>query len=447
VELAMIVRNGGAGLARCLKSALPAVNGIVLGDTGSTDESIRVAGAFGARVLDVPWENDFSKARNVVLAACTADWVLSLDADEMLDPSGAAQIPTLIAQEKIDAWEVWRWNYVRTLNSRSGDRAAQPNPLLLVEARAYPAFTRDLNTLLFRRHPGVYFENPVHETVSKRVRALGLTAAEAPFVVHHFGFVEDSETARRAKCELYQQLGWLKLRENPLDYWAMYELGLGELEHHRDPAAALALFAQALVLKPELPGARIYAGICLTRMGRLPEALEQLRRAAGIAPDSVLLAESMGDVYFHAGDVARALQCYVQAAQIATVSALVECKRGACLVSLGETAAGLARIEAAVAREPDAGELYEIWAAAALLAGETRQAACIARQRLLYGSPPAVSYIVAAGLEARQGCWTEALAILRDGLERYPGNSVLEKELCAAQERIGAGTELEYLQS
>lgn len=445
VELAMIVRNGGAGLARCLKSALPAVNGIVVGDTGSTDASIRVAGAFGARVLCVGWENDFSKARNTVLAACTADWVLSLDADEMLDPEGAEQIPALIAQEKIDAWEVWRWNYVRTLNSRSGDRAAQPNPMRLEESRCYPAFTRGLNTLLFRRYPGVYFENPVHETVSKRIRALGLTAAEAPFVIHHFGFVEDSEAARKAKCELYQQLGWQKLRENPRDYWAIYELGLGELEHYRDPVAALALFEQALALKPELPGARIYAGICLTRLGRFPEAFVQLQRAAQIAPISVLLAESIGDVYFHSGAVAQALRCYEQAAQIATVSALVECKRGGCLVSLGDCAAGLARIEATVAREPDAGELYEIWAAAALLAGETRQAARVARQRLLFGDPPAVSYIVAAGLEARQGCWNEALTILRDGLERYPGNPVLEKELRVARERAGVGAAEQFV--
>lgn len=438
LELTMIVRNGGSGLARCLKSALPAVDGIVIGDTGSNDESVRIAREFGARVIDVAWENDFSKARNTVLQACTADWILSLDADEMLDAGGVALIPSLVAQDEIDAWQVWRWNYVRTLNSRSGERAAQPNPFRLAESRCYPAFTRDLNTLLFRHIPGLYFENPVHETVAKRVRALGLNVAEAPFVIHHFGFVEDTEEQRKAKCELYQQLGWRKVRENPQDDWAFYELGLGELEHHRDPAAALACFQRALALNPQLQGAWLYAGICLTRLMRLPEAMEHLRHAAQMGTHSVLLAEAIGDVHFHSGDRARALRCYEQAAEFAMVSAVIDCKRGACQVSVGDSAAGLERIEAAVAREPEAGELYEIWAAAALLAGETQLAAQMARQRLARGNPAVVSYIVAAGLEGRLGRWDEALSILLDGQKRHPNHAVLKKETAVARERMGA---------
>jgi tetratricopeptide (TPR) repeat protein len=438
VELAMIVRNGGVGLARCLESALPAVDGIVIGDTGSTDDSVRIARELGARVLEVSWENDFAKARNAVLQACAADWILSLDADEMLDADGAALIPSLVAQDETDAWQVWRWNYVRTLNSRSGERAAQPNPYRLAESRPYPAFTRDLNTLLFRRVHGLYFENAVHETVAKRVRALGLKVAEAPFVIHHFGFVEDSEEERKVKCELYQQLGWRKVRENPQDDWAFYELGLGELEHRRDPAAALACFQRALELNPQLQGAWLYAGICLTRLVRLPEALEHLRRAAQMETRSVLLAEAIGDVYFHSGDCARALRCYEQAAQFAMVSAVIDCKRGACEVSVGGSAAGLKRIEAAVAREPEAGELYEIWAAAALLAGQTQLAAKVARQRLAVGNAPAVSFIVAAGLEGRMGRWGEALGILLDGRKRHPNHAVLEKETEVARERMSA---------
>jgi len=78
VELVMIVRNGGSGLARCLKSALPAVDSILIGDTGSTDDSHQIAHDFGARTLDIPWENDFAKARNTVLTASHADWVLSI---------------------------------------------------------------------------------------------------------------------------------------------------------------------------------------------------------------------------------------------------------------------------------------------------------------------------------------------------------------------------------
>lgn len=437
VDLAMIVRNGGAGLARCIRSALPAVDRIVVGDTGSTDNSRQIAADLGARVIDVPWEDDFSKARNAVLQACEGDWVLSLDADEMLDPAGAALIPSLVDQKEVDAWEVWRWNYIRTLNSRSGDRVAEPNPMILDESRPYPAFTRYLNTLLFRRVPGVYFENRVHETVSGRVRALGLRAAEAPFVIHHFGFAEDSEQDRKSKLEFYHQLGIEKVQLHPEDSWAHYELGLSELELHHDPQAALACFERAVALAPHLRAAWVYAGISLTRLGRLQEALEHLQRAEQTGARTALFYEAAGDVYFHAGDFGQAAQQYGQAAQIATLSPLVECKLGACYVALGNPHGGLSRIQAAVEREPGAGQLYEIWAAAALMAGDVATAARVATDRLHIGKPPVDSFIVAAGFHARLQRWDVACSVLREGLQAYPEDPRLQKELAVAEQKTG----------
>jgi tetratricopeptide (TPR) repeat protein len=440
----MIVRDGGAGLARALESARSAVDGMVVGDTGSADASREVARRMGARVLEIPWENDFAKARNAVLAACRAEWVLWLDADEMLDPAGAAWIPALLeqnqsAQAPVDAWQVWRWNYVRTLNSRSGELVAEPNPVRLEQSRPYPAYTRHLNTLLFRRLPGLYFENPVHETVSKRVRALGLRTAEAPFVIHHFGVVEDSDQRRREKNERYHQLGLEKAGSNPGDDRAHYELGLSYLEHRRDPAAALACFEQSLALNPLRTAAWIYAGICLTRMGRLPEALARLRHAEQMGVRSGLLSGAMGDVFFQAGEAAQAVRWYEQAKEFSAVAPIVECKLGACQVLLREADAGLARIQAAVAHEPESGELYEIWAAAALQAGDAATAARVAAERLALGTPPASSFVVAAALQARLGGWKSALALLLDGLQRYPGNPMLERESQVARQKISAG--------
>lgn len=446
LTLAMIVRNGSAGLARCLESALPAVDAIVIGDTGSTDSCVDIARGFGARVFDVAWENDFSKARNAVLAEVSTDWVLWMDDDEMLDPAGAKWIPALLeanerAKSPIDAFEVWRWNYVSSLNFRSGGLKAEPNPCLLEESRPFPAYTRYLNTLLFRRHPGIYFESPVHETVARRVRALGLRAAEAPFVIHHFGFAPGTEQRRKEKNEYYHQLGLENVRLHPEDSWAHYQLGLSALEHQRDPAAALGWLDRSLALDPSNQAAWVYSGICLTRLGRLQEALDRLHRAIGLGAVSALLAEAAGDVYFQQNDVSRAAQWYEQVGQASpggsgVVSALVDCKLGACQVKMGDTAAGLARIEAAVAREPQAGELYEIWAAAALQAGDVATAARVAAQRLSIGRPPAGSFVVAAVLEAQLSRWEGALRLLAEGLNLYPDDPVLQREAQTARQKI-----------
>lgn len=437
VELAMIVRNGGAGLARAIRSALPAVDRVIVGNTGSTDDSAAIARSFGARVFDVPWENDFSKARNAVLQACRGEWILLLDADEMLDPAGASQIPRLAMQTRVEAWEVWKWNYIRTLTSRSGVEPARPNPNILEESRPYPAYTQSLNTLFFRRRPDLYFEYEVHETVSKRARELRLNVAEAPFVIHHFGYAEDTDRQRQQKLERYHQMGIRKAQTYPQDYWAHYELGLSEFEYRHNPQRALLSFETALRLNPEFHGAWLYAGICLTRLERFAPALEYLHRAEEEGHPNALLDEARGDVFFHSGDFAQAAHQYRLCGRHAGLSPLAACKLGACEVRQGQAADGLARIQAAVEREPQAVELYDIWIAAALLCGDAQTAAKVAERQLRVGLPSVESFVVAAGLQARLKRWDRAAAILVEGMQQYPDNTKLRREWEVALDRAG----------
>jgi tetratricopeptide (TPR) repeat protein len=86
VALAVIARNEEEFIAGCLDSARPFVDEIVVIDTGSTDRTVEIARAHGARVEHFTWCNDFSAARNAAIDAVTANWVLMLDADERLTP-------------------------------------------------------------------------------------------------------------------------------------------------------------------------------------------------------------------------------------------------------------------------------------------------------------------------------------------------------------------------
>ena len=121
------------------------VDRIVLGDTGSTDETLSIAARYGAKVVTVPWKNDFSLARNQVLGQAQCDWILMLDADEMLDPAARTQIPALLAQVSTLGFDVWRWNYVNDIGYRCNGEQAIANPMTLAEARQYPAYFRLLS--------------------------------------------------------------------------------------------------------------------------------------------------------------------------------------------------------------------------------------------------------------------------------------------------------------
>ena len=85
IEVVLIVKNEEYYLEKCLNSVkgLP----IVLVDTGSTDKTLDIAKKFTDNIYHFDWCDDFSKARNFALSKCTADWVLFMDGDWVLNSS------------------------------------------------------------------------------------------------------------------------------------------------------------------------------------------------------------------------------------------------------------------------------------------------------------------------------------------------------------------------
>lgn len=88
LSVGMIVKDAENDLARCLSSLYKLADEIVIGDTGSTDTTKQIAADFKATVIDLPPVMDtlegFAGARNAVLAQCTGDWHLWVDADEQI---------------------------------------------------------------------------------------------------------------------------------------------------------------------------------------------------------------------------------------------------------------------------------------------------------------------------------------------------------------------------
>lgn len=80
----IICKNESAMIDRCLNS-LVGVNEIVVVDTGSTDDTVKIAKGWTDKVFtDYKWADDFAEARNETLKHATGDWIISIDADEIL---------------------------------------------------------------------------------------------------------------------------------------------------------------------------------------------------------------------------------------------------------------------------------------------------------------------------------------------------------------------------
>jgi glycosyltransferase involved in cell wall biosynthesis len=100
----VVARNEEARLPACL-AALRFADEVVVVLDRTTDRSAEVARARGAaRVLDGAWELEGAR-RNAGIAACTGDWILEVDADEIVEPALAAEIREVIATSP-HAWHL-----------------------------------------------------------------------------------------------------------------------------------------------------------------------------------------------------------------------------------------------------------------------------------------------------------------------------------------------------
>ncbi|MCM3747243.1 glycosyltransferase [Paenibacillus pasadenensis] len=95
ISLCMIVKNEEAVLARVLESVTGIVDEIIITDTGSTDRTVEIAKAFGARVEPFKWVDDFAAARNYSFSKAASDYIMWLDADDYLKPKDIAIIQQL----------------------------------------------------------------------------------------------------------------------------------------------------------------------------------------------------------------------------------------------------------------------------------------------------------------------------------------------------------------
>lgn len=84
ISLCMIVKNEEDVIARCLNSAKDIVDEIIIVDTGSNDNTKEIAKKYTDKIYNFKWIDDFSAARNYSFSKASKDYILWLDADDII---------------------------------------------------------------------------------------------------------------------------------------------------------------------------------------------------------------------------------------------------------------------------------------------------------------------------------------------------------------------------
>lgn len=279
VTAVLIARDEEDRLPACLSSLAGRVDAVLVADTGSTDRTRAVALRLGARVVDVPWTDDFAAARNAALAHVTTPWALHVDADEVLLPGqGCAGLAALLARTDADV-------LTAVTHHLGTDRSTtEVRPGLL-------------------RVGTVRWEGRVHEQVVRR-DGRPVVRAVSGWEVEHHGYLP-AELQRKGTRQRNLRLAQLRHAEAP-DATSAFELARAH-QLADEPFAARGFYAEALRGLPQGSPARVVAHRALARVALLAEecdaAVGHARAALSEGPRDdrslLVLAEALlahGDV-------------------------------------------------------------------------------------------------------------------------------------------------------
>jgi tetratricopeptide (TPR) repeat protein len=283
ISLAMIVRDEAATLDACLGSVEDAVDEIVIVDTGSADETIEIARAHGARVVEWAWRDDFAAARNEALRHVRGDWVLVLDADERLALGSAERVRAAVAiATSIDGFNC---RLVSTLPP------TEPAPSIV-----------HWYCRLFRRRADVAYEGRIHEQVAPSIVRAGGRIAQSDIVILHEGYATPSPSKLARNIALLRR----ELADRPDDAFARFNLGL-TLFAAGDIVSARNCFEELAVLVhnplPRQLQAVTWMKVAELRLteGRWRDAAAAAERALALEPDLALARFTLGRALFEQG--------------------------------------------------------------------------------------------------------------------------------------------------
>ena len=346
LSLCMIAKNEEAFIGDCLASIREIVDEIIVVDTGSTDRTIEIAESYGAKVFHYPWQGDFASARNESLAHASGDWILVLDADEMVPAEGHTELRHAIRNKE-------NVGYALVIENLLGEEGQEYQTALIFR--------------LFQNRPDIRYEGIIHEQAMLAAQRTGLPIRNLHTRIIHRGYL-NQYVLERDKYQRNLAILLRQVEEEPRNPYVYFNLGqtykllerydeseqayrdclrlLDELkESPTTPYWLTAYFSLADLFRltgeiekglevaeeglrryPEAADILFTKGLLLTAAGRFQEAIADFQAcrafagriyAAGNDPavPTYKSSQALGNAYAHLGEYAVAKQHYLQALQ------------------------------------------------------------------------------------------------------------------------------------
>lgn len=280
--LCMIVKDEEKNIARCIGSVRSIVDEIVVVDTGSTDNTVKIAEELGAEVCYYPWDNSFSNAKNFAIGKAGSEWLLLLDADEALDTESAGAVVDFINTTALDGAHFRVRNYT---GSFSPENYSLHIALRLLRNNGRYRYTGNIHEQIVRDEPGYFYDR----------------FATLDVILHHYGYLE-SAVAEKQKRKRNIPILEKELEDNPNDAFTLFNLG-NEYLTENSYAAALEYYEKSKALadntnKAFVPHLYFRMINCHESLGHYQPALDLLNEALRIYAECTDYEFVRANIYF-----------------------------------------------------------------------------------------------------------------------------------------------------
>ncbi len=271
---------------------------IVLVDTGSSDDTLKIAAKYTDKIFHFKWIGDFSAARNFSLTCASYDWILVLDCDEY------------ISELDTDGFQAMICRYPRKVGMLSRRNHYEMNGTDSV-------YTDDVERFFNRKY--FHYEAIIHEQV-RAIDGRDFMRVALPLVVEHCGYNGSAEDLRQ-KAERNNELLLKMLEENPEDPYLYFQIGQS-YNMLRDDEKACYYYGKGLEYDVD-PRAEyvqmmvIGYGYALLHLERYDEALQfqNIYDEFATTADFVCL---MGLIYLRKGMIVQAMTEFLKATSFET---------------------------------------------------------------------------------------------------------------------------------
>jgi len=154
LSVVLATYNEEKNLASCLESVKDLADEIVIVDGTSTDSTVEIAKGFGARVKTTTNKPNFHINKQIAIDEASKDWILQLDADEVVSPELATEIKSIVGSHESTP--------TKSGSNVSGYWIPRKNYFLgryLMKGGQYPDYT----LRLYRKGKGRLPQKDVHE--------------------------------------------------------------------------------------------------------------------------------------------------------------------------------------------------------------------------------------------------------------------------------------------